>query len=66
MEHPASTKSDSMSEEIQGNSSHGPAGTENPNKNDDNEEVRGDSSRGLPEWLQEFKENLVDERFPEY
>ena len=30
------------------------------NKNDDNEEVR------RPEWLEEFKENLVDESVPEH
>ena len=35
-----------MSEEVQGNLSHGPAESENPNKNDDNEEVRD-----LPELL---------------
>ena len=38
-EHPASTRSESMSEEVWGNSSHGPAETESPNKNDDNKEV---------------------------
>ena len=61
-EHPASTRSESMSEEVRGNSSRGAPETENPNKNDDNEEVRGDSSHGLPEW-QEFK---VDESVPEH
>ena len=35
-------------------------------KNEDNEEVRGDSSRGLQEWLEDFKENLVDESVPEH
>ena len=55
-----------MSEEVQGNSSHGPAETENPNKNDDNEEVRGNLSHDLPEWPQEFKENLVDESVPKH
>ena len=37
----------------------------NPNKND-NEEVRGDPLRDLPEWLQEFTENLVDDSVPEH
>ena len=46
-------------------SSRGPAEIENPNKNDDNEEVRGDPLRDLPEWLEEFKDNLVDESVPE-
>ena len=48
-EHPASTRSENMSEEVQGNLSHGPAQRENPNKNDDNEEVRGNLSHDLPE-----------------
>ena len=30
------------------------------------EEVRGNSSHGLPGWLEEFKDNLVDESFPEH
>ena len=34
-EHPASTRSESMSEEVQGNLSHGAAESENPNINDD-------------------------------
>ena len=39
---------------------------ENPNKNDDNEEARGDPLRDLPKWLEEFKDNLVDESVPEH
>ena len=65
-EHPASTRSESVSDEVRGDSSRGPAETENPNKNEDNEEVRGDPSHGLPEWLEEFKDNLVDESVPEH
>ena len=38
-----------MSEELQGNLSHGPAETENPNKNDDDEEVRGNLSQSVSE-----------------
>ena len=38
-EHPASTRSASGCDEARGNSSHGPAETENKNKSDDNEEV---------------------------
>ena len=49
----------SRSEEVQGNLSHGPAATENPNKHDDNEDVRENLSHDLPEWPQEF--SLVDE-----
>ena len=50
-EHPASTRSENMSEDVQGNLSHGPGESENPNKNDDNEEVRGNLSHDLPELL---------------
>ena len=36
----------------------GSAENENPSKNDNG--VRGDPLRDLPEWLEEFTENLVD------
>ena len=65
-EHPASTRSENMSDEVQGNLSHGPAETENPNKNDDNEEVQGNLSHALPEWPQEFRHGLVGGSVPEY
>ena len=55
-EHPASTRSEKPV---------GPAETENPNKND-NEGVWGDPLRDLPEWLDEFMENLVDGSVPEH
>ena len=48
-----------MIEELQGNLSHASADTENPNKNDDNEELRSDLLQDVPDWLQEIKENLV-------
>ena len=51
-EHPASTRSENMSEEVQGNSSHGPAETENTDKNDDNEEVQRNSSHDLPRMVE--------------
>ena len=35
-------------------------------KNDDKEEVRGNLSHDLPEWLQEFRHGLVDESVPEH
>ena len=44
--------------------SHEPPETKNTNKNGDNETVRGNPLRDLPEWLEEFTENLVDERVP--
>ena len=43
--------------------------TENPkpNKNEDPDLERGDLVHSdIPEWLQEFRENLVDDRVPEY
>ena len=33
-----------------------------PNKNEDHEHVRGNPFSDIPEWLQEFRENLVDDR----
>ena len=36
----------------------------NTNKNGDNETVRGKLLHDLPEWLEEFAENLVDESVP--
>ena len=59
-DHPAPTRSESVSEEVRGNSSHGPAEIENPNKNEDVEEVRGNSSHEVPERLEEFEDNLTD------
>ena len=64
-QHPASAGSESVSDGVRGNSSRGPAETENPNKND-NEGVRGDPLRDMPELLKEFKEILVDDCVPEH
>ena len=37
-----------------------------PNENEDHEQVRVDPCHSdIPEWLQEFRENLVDDRVPE-
>ena len=38
--------------------------TENKNKNEGREEVQSDLLHDLPDWLQDFRENLVDERSP--
>ena len=38
----------------------------NPKKNYDNEGVRRNSSQDPPEWLEGFRENLVDESVPEH
>ena len=38
-----------------------------PNKNEDPDLDRGDLlNSDIPQWLQEFRENLVDDRVPEY
>ena len=53
-----------MSEELRRNPLQEPAETENTNKNEDDEELQGGILRDLPVWLQEFRENLVDECVP--
>ena len=40
--------------------------SQNQLKNEDHEQVRGDPCSDIPEWLQDFRENLVDERVPEH
>ena len=50
-----------MSSQAWGDQSPEPTETEKTNKNEDNETVRGNPLHDLPEWLQEFTENLVDE-----
>ena len=44
-----------------------PTKIQKPNKNEDPDQVRGDPCHSdVPEWLQEFRENLVDDRVPEH
>ena len=50
-----------MSEELRGNPLHKSTETENKNKNEGREEVQSDLLHELLDWLQEFRENLVDE-----
>ena len=38
--------------------------TENTNKNEGREEVQSDLLHDSPDWLEEFRENLVDESGP--
>ena len=59
-ENPAAERSEIMSEESPENASRGSAETENTNKNEDNEELRSELLQDVPEWLQDFRENLVD------
>ena len=63
-ENPATERSDTMSEESRGNPSRGSAETENTNKNEDDEELRSEQLHDLPDWLQQFREILVDESVP--
>ena len=49
-----------------GNLLHGPAETENPNRNDDDEELHSDQLQGVPDWPQEFKHGPVDESVEEH
>ena len=64
--HPATLRSESSSGPVQGDLSPEPTETEKPHKNEDTDRVRGDPLHDLPEWLEEVKENLVDERVPEH
>ena len=41
-----------------------PTETENNNTNEGGEEVQSDPLHDLPDWLQEFREHLVDESSP--
>ena len=59
-ENPQTERSEIMSEGSRGNPSRGSAETGNTNKNEDDEELRSELLQDLREWLQDFKENLVD------
>ena len=61
-ENPATEKGEIMSEESRGNPSRGSAETENT-QNEDDEELRSELLQDLPEWRQNFKENLVEKMF---
>ena len=43
---------------------HRPPETKNTNKNEEDEKVRANLLHQLPDWLQEFRKHLVDERSP--
>ena len=60
-ENPVPERSRSTSEEQRGNPS---TETENKNKNEGREDVQSDKLHELRDSLQEFRENLVDERSP--
>ena len=48
--------------ELRGDPLHETTETENKNKSEGHEEAQSDLLHELPDWLQEFRENLVDER----
>ena len=52
------------SKKIGENPLHRPSENKNNNKNEGDEDVQCDKSHDLPDWLQEFRENLVDESCP--
>ena len=60
-ENPVPERSGSTSEELRRNPQHKPTETENKKGL---EEVQSDQLHDLLDWLQEFRENLVDERNP--
>ena len=62
-ETPATERSETVSEESLRNPFRGSAETENTNKNEDEEELRSELLQDVPEWLQDFKENLVDKNY---
>ena len=53
-----------MSEELQGNLQHRSTESKNTEQNEGHEEVQSDLLHELPDWLQEFREILVDESCP--
>ena len=61
-ENPVPERSGSTSGELRGDPLHDTTETENKTKNGESVEVQRDFSHELPDWLQEFRENLVDER----
>ena len=63
-ENPVPERSESVSEELRRNPLHESTETENKNNNEGREEIQSDLLHDLPDWLQEFRENLVDERSP--
>ena len=54
-------RSGSTSEELRGDPLHESTETENKNGKGEREEVQRDVSHELPDWLREFRENVVDE-----
>ena len=65
--HPASVSSSHVERKERGDPLTNPTKNPKPNKNEDHDLERSDPlCSDLPEWLQEFRENLVDDRVPEH
>ena len=64
--YPVSVSSEHVERKERGDPLTKPTKNPKPNKNEDHELERGDPLYSeIPEWLQEFKENLVGDRVPE-
>ena len=64
--YPISVSSEHVERKERGDPLTKPTKNQKPNKNEDHEIERGDPfCSDIPEWLQEFRENLVDDRVPE-
>ena len=73
--HPAIVSSESVERQVRGDPYSSetseellnrPTKSPKPKKNETHEQVRGDPYYSdIPEWLQDFRENLVDDRVPE-
>ena len=64
--HPVSVSSSHVERKERGDPLTKPTKIPKPNKNEIHEQVRRDLCYSdIPEWLQEFRENLVDDRVPE-
>ena len=61
---PVPERCGSTSEEVRGNPLHKPTENENKNKNEGREDVQSALLHDLLDWLQDFRETLVDERSP--
>ena len=64
-ENPVVERSVSVSEELRRDPLHETTETQNKNESGESEEVQRDISHELPDRLQDFRENLVDEGTPE-
>ena len=60
--HPASVECESADRQARRNPLHKPSEIPKPNQNEDHEQARGIPLHSdIPDWLQEFRENLLDE-----